>query len=59
MVIELITINISIPISMDRMQATSERLVKFLIWIIIIAVLVFCTSPKRDLKVLLIPMQAI
>ena len=35
---------------MDRMQATSERLVKFLSWIIIIAVLVFCTSPKRDLE---------
>jgi plastocyanin len=33
------------------MQATSDRLVKILIWIIIIAVLVFCTSPKhRDLE---------
>ena len=36
---------------MDLMQATSERLVKVLIWVIIVSVLVLCTSPKhRDLE---------
>lgn len=36
---------------MDRMQATSDRLVKMLICIIIITALVFCTSHKdRDLE---------